>query len=1241
MMIKTIRKAVSILCVAAVLMSLVVVAFTGTTSAFKASDPPSGSALKLTFDNSAGVALQQTGDQNPQYVSDPGNSANRVYKAYYKNSNGSQEILWSPGKTADSAFVSGAQAVNADVYQLKPATTYKVSFRFRLGQTTCGLAVGRAEQSIELRYGTTKISDATQEIVGSKQYIAFDAGKYSKLSSGKYRLRSNMDWMEYSYVFKTPDVLSADRLYVRGFADNTYTVYFDDFMIDVVDETAGLGDLESKKVFNGVKDGTSDYWAPNNENLLAGNVDAKGYHLNATQNDFNNGLMAPVSRKAVMAVYDPDHGYVQMKQGARYLVSVKYKMETIGAAGENYTALCVGYSADSNAPGAEVKTGIAQFGTKYSMATVGEGYSLKLGDWDILEAVIEGSSYVDKYLYLVVENYDASTMTIESITVSELRNTSGAVAIKYDTLGGNAMMAGLFAANKTANLPIPTHSNADLGFAGWFFDAECTQPVPSDFKPTADITVYSKWVNAFSRVTFVNNGKETTKRLAVGLELPKAERPVFAAFFEAWCTDKKLTQEIKTVPSEDITVYARYNIVYTEFNQGGASDKWGSDAAEIVADPEDPSGKNKVLSHHAASNANMLNFEVGMTDLSGVGAFTLKPNTTYNVSFKVKAKATEAAINIYLYSGAQSTASANASKSLIGTAYSFPEGSLKDKDSEWIPVSTSFTTGESLYKERVNWTWQDKLYFCFHTKKTGDPNANMTKDVYIYIDDLMVIPSFSEVPEGAVGVFFETNSEELAPVIGYAGEKIMMPDDPTLAGYKFAGWYTDKQFKNKFKSTVYPDKNLTLYAKWEMTQWVMDFDSGYYNATISGRFNLETKDGNTYLRYNYEQGKKVSNSKPEEYGRATFNNGKIAPYYGTEGVTYTVKLKYKVIEASTSTGIKGISSQLFNTWTNGIVHSGGITFNANSKDWQEATFSFTPSGMYSANALGFSVNGDSTVLLDDFVITADINVANVYGGAMYMFNGNGGDPVDAIGGDPGEKVYLPKTKRANYIFKGWYTDSSCSKKFTDTVFGEDNMTLYAGWALRTLTENFEDLPATVQVSGVSGTYDYYTNRIDGFDKANVHSGDASIFRKGSAEGTKGFTVCRDGKTTLDVGSEYTISFYVKPTNVTDAAGTINIIALNTSNGITSPVSTESVTAVGNLAAGEWQKVTHTFTAKAPYLGISTTAGNDIYFDTVELNINGYVGTDTGDSSVSPVIITLMVLIACGALVVTGRKVFDK
>ena len=47
--------------------------------------------------------------------------------------------------------------------------------------------------------------------------------------------------------------------------------------------------------------------------------------------------------------------------------------------------------------------------------------------------------------------------------------------------------------NKFVPVTLPTYTHPTMTFKGWFYDAECTQPVEDSFVPTTDVTLYAKW----------------------------------------------------------------------------------------------------------------------------------------------------------------------------------------------------------------------------------------------------------------------------------------------------------------------------------------------------------------------------------------------------------------------------------------------------------------------------------------------------------------------------------------------------------------------------------------------------------------------------------------------------------------------------------------------------------------------------------------------------------------------------
>ncbi len=54
------------------------------------------------------------------------------------------------------------------------------------------------------------------------------------------------------------------------------------------------------------------------------------------------------------------------------------------------------------------------------------------------------------------------------------------------------------------------------------------------------------------------------------------------------------------------------------------------------------------------------------------------------------------------------------------------------------------------------------------------------------------------------------------------GAPLVLPE-PTRAGHRFAGWYRDSSFAEAFKEDTMPAEDLTLYARWEIKEYTLEF----------------------------------------------------------------------------------------------------------------------------------------------------------------------------------------------------------------------------------------------------------------------------------------------------------------------------------------------------------------------------------------------------------------------------------
>ncbi len=1276
-MTRNIRKIVSILCAVAILLSLCAVSFIGSSSAAVGNEDnitvqnvwqTDKVELDLTFDGATPGGIPLATSSTKKYE-------NGAF--VYGNNGGGMGAAWL-GKDASVTTISTstsyttANSPKANLFQLKANTTYKVTYKIAYRND--------APQNLEVQW-----------MAAIDPYLSSNHGRADGLIT-KATMIDGVDikapapaggtgfgdWQEETLIFTMGN---ADKY--LGLRQNSASGGEKIFKFDYIKIESGsvLQDIQWNALDN---EYVIDYTDASNqaqlttrmEGLYAGSYANAHYSwynwnncmvvdynnatfVNSTTNPgkpgftaegmkFNLGKGQTIAEQPTFSttwasnapIYDPDvgyadtnNGYIRLRDNAAYIITVKYKVTEIQGAHVNFSVAAINSAA---AGAASILPG--------SLVTHYKDFD-GMNEWQTITTAIDtaaNESYADKILTLtgsVSGDAKWATIIVDSITVKEKRDPQNGVAI-VETYNDGAKTVEFATPGVVHTLDVPDNTE-DKGFAGWYTRAdydETTKVDIANFKPQAGTTkLYAKWVNTVCKVTFNVNGVKETKKVAVGEALPRAERPNANLFFEGWYADIDFTDKITEVPEVGACeLFAKFTGIYLPFDNGGY--KSGTGEPELIVDPDD--AENKVLKFSAGNNSRP-NFYFTALDDTRAGKFALETNTTYYYSFRVKAAPESSNADITFYQGADPTASGERTSLFVAGNVG---ANTTDKNSEWTTYSGSFTTKDTFYLNRVNWAYQDRLYFTIYPGN-GDTNKNdkidedeTAKQITVYIDDFMVYKALEEAPEGATTISFNTNGPVLSDLYGFAGEKLTLPT-PELGGYKFIGWYSDKKLTAPYTATTFGSEDVVLYAKWETTDFVVDFENYNESGTLS-RAKVLNVDGNWLMDYKSEY------STLTDYNtlyRAHVNKGGVL-FQVSEGVEYTVSFDYKLTRGTLKYG--AVTNGRFNGWANYYVQKNAGTITALTDEWKTVTFKFTVTNpdkhKENWNFFALGLGGDCDAQIDNVKIIGSVATANLYGSIVLNFIPNEGKSVQPVSGEPGEAIgALPTTSRPGYLFNGWYADAELTTPFTAKTFAEENMTAYAGWLLGKFNESYEEYPNDVKAKGISGGYSLYNSSTAGFDKANVQSGSTSLFRNGTSTGTKAVTLCRDEALMLTVGKQYTLNFYVKPTNVTAADGTINIIGLKTNTGIATPENTDVVTKVGDLKAGEWQKVSYTFTAKSQYLAISTTAANDMYLDNFTVTLKGYTGTTTGDSSVSPIILCLMVVLAAGSLVVTGKKVFEK
>ena len=109
-------------------------------------------------------------------------------------------------------------------------------------------------------------------------------------------------------------------------------------------------------------------------------------------------------------------------------------------------------------------------------------------------------------------------------------------------------------------------------------------------------------------------------------------------------------------------------------------------------------------------------------------------------------------------------------------------------------------------------------------------------------------------------ITLDTNEgDPLAPLEGEPNTPVVAPAQPTRTGYTFAGWYTDEALTTPYVFTVFPETDLTLYAKWTINSYTLTFltDGGTTIEAMTQNYGTSitspadpTKKGYTFVEWN-------------------------------------------------------------------------------------------------------------------------------------------------------------------------------------------------------------------------------------------------------------------------------------------------------------------------------------------------------------------------------------------------------
>ena len=470
--------------------------------------------------------------------------------------------------------------------------------------------------------------------------------------------------------------------------------------------------------------------------------------------------------------------------------------------------------------------------------------------------------YSDEELTII---YQFTTMPATDITLYA-KWTINESTISFAENGGSGVP------DITGNYGIAINSPAAptlLGniFGGWYSDEEFASSYEFTLMPAANITLYAKWTIIEYTISFEENGGSEVANISedYGTAVNAPAFPTLTGYnFNGWYSDITLTNSyvFTIMPAENITLYAKWTInQYTisfEENGGSAVSDLNGDYGTSVNAPIIPT-----------LTGNTFNGWYSNIALTNAYVFTTMPAENITVYAKWT-------INQYTMSFEENGGShvsnmlvdfgtnLNAPLAPTLTGYTF-SGWYSDIA---LTIQYVFTTMPSS-NIRLYAKWTINQYTISFDENGGSEVTDITEDYGAaviapvaptldyytfggwFTDELLNTAFvFTTMPADNITIyakwiinqytisFDENEGSPIANITADYDTVIVAPAPPTLDGNSFSGWYSDIALSTPYVFTTMPADNITIYAKWTVNEYTIDFieNGGSIVNSISADF---------------------------------------------------------------------------------------------------------------------------------------------------------------------------------------------------------------------------------------------------------------------------------------------------------------------------------------------------------------------------------------------------------------------
>ena len=560
-------------------------------------------------------------------------------------------------------------------------------------------------------------------------------------------------------------------------------------------------------------------------------------------------------------------------------------------------------------------------------------------------------------------------------------------------------------------------------------------------------TLYAQWsVNKY-KITFnANGGASAPSALAYPyskteqLQVP-AKKPVKTGYtFKGWSTNKNAKSASYgsgkkiTRPNKNVTFYAVWGInqLKIKYNANGGTLKKEHGKKYAISNGVITENGNSAILHGTYG---------GKLATSGLYNY----NSKDNINLEKK--------GYYIKAGAEWK---NEAKKTFNQATRYAVSALAD-----LKLSDKTIT---LYANWIPQTYKITYNLNGGTAASGNPNSYTietadikvnapTKDNAVFTgwtgSNGTTPEEFLTIKKGSTGnktynanyadgacklSFYTDGGSSIEPLVVTPGTKIEKPEDPTKEGFLFEGWYSDEELTKPYTFNVMPEKDTTIYAKWNKNTYTVSFETNGGSSVESievkkgeglKKFEDPTKEGYAFIGWYKDS------SLTEKYTFEEEIKGDTTLYAKWDKNYHTITIYDTVDNKKTD-----------------ILIASGETF---IKPTDPTKAGYTFAGWFSDEALTKEFDFDEK-------ITENKNIYTKWENAKYKvtFEKNNDEETQVVEVSHGSTVTMPETPtKKGYRFEGWYKDEDLTEKYNFNTVLESDITLYAKWEAKKYIVTFE------------------------------------------------------------------------------------------------------------------------------------------------------------------------------------------